>query len=167
MRALAVCLVLISQSLLACASQASSKDQFASVSCAFDDGKEIKIQYNSSPPKHGTEFREGQRWQPGGSLMILFTQTVLTVGNSVIPEGAYSLYVIPEKQKWTLIVNKSVTPNSKYDPAQDLVRVPMPTGEIGQALKEPKLTFAHIAPKQCNLRLYYENTGAWAEFREK
>jgi Protein of unknown function (DUF2911) len=167
MRGLAIFVALISQSLLASASQATSGGKSASISCAFDDGKEIKIQYNSSSAKHGEEFREGKLWEPGGSPMILFTQTALTLANSLIPEGAYSLYVIPEKQKWTLILNKSVTPSNKYDAAQDLVRAPMPTGEIEQALKQPKLAFAHIAAKQCNLRLYYENTGGWAEFREK
>jgi Protein of unknown function (DUF2911) len=112
--AYAICLVLISQSLLASATQAPASDKSASISCAFDDGKEIRIQYENSPAKHGEEFREKKLWEPGGSPMILFTQTALTLGNSNIPEGAYSLYVIPEKQKWMLIVNKNVTPNSKY-----------------------------------------------------
>ena len=99
--------------------------------------------------------------------MVLFTQTALTLGNSQIPEGAYSLYVIPEKENWTLVVNKNVAAGSKYDEKQDLVRAPMQSGEIDNPLKQPKVVFAHVAPKQCNMRLYYEKTGAWVEFKER
>jgi hypothetical protein len=97
----------------------------------------------------------------------LFTQTALTLGNSEIPPGAYSLYVIPAKENWSLVVNKNVTPDSKYDAAQDLARTSIETGELGNPLKQPKVAFAHIGPKQCNMRLYYEKTGTWAEFHEK
>lgn len=98
--------------------------------------------------------------------MILFTQSAVDLGSSVIPEGAYSLYVIPEKHTWTLVVNRNVITGHKYDERQDLVRAPMQIGEI-DIVKQPKVVFAHVAPKQCNMRLYYEQTGAWAEFQER
>ncbi len=99
--------------------------------------------------------------------MFLFTQTALTLGSSVIPEGAYRLYIIPEKQIWTLVLNKNVNAGSKYDETQDLVRSPMQIGEAESLYKQPNLAFAHVGPKQCNMRLYYEKTGSWAEFHEK
>jgi hypothetical protein len=85
----------------------------------------------------------------------------------VTPDGAYSLYVIPEKQSWTLVVNRNVTPGSKYDEKQDLVRVPMQIGEVEDTFEQPQVAFAQVGPKQCNMRLYYEKVGTWAEFREK
>lgn len=168
MRVLAICLVFASQ--LAHPSvgqQGASTNQPAEVSCAFDDGKQMKVQYNNSPAKSEEELHKGKVWGPGGSPMVLFTQTALTLGNSQIPEGAYSLYVIPEKENWTLVVNKNVAAGSKYDEKQDLVRAPMQSGEIDNPLKQPKVAFAHVAPKQCNMRLYYEKTGAWVEFKER
>ncbi len=99
--------------------------------------------------------------------MFLFTQTALTLGSSVIPAGAYSLYIIPEKHAWTLVVNRNVVAGSKYDEKQDLGRAAMQIGENEDSVKQAQIALAHIAPKQCNLRVYYEKAGAWAEFREK
>jgi hypothetical protein len=168
MRWLAICFVLISQlTLLSASQQAFSAGQPAEVSCTFDDGKTIKVQYDNSPGKHADEFRYKKLWEPGGSAMFLFSQTALTLGSSLIPEGAYRIYVIPEKRTWTLVVNRSVDAGSKYDEARDVARTPMEIGEAESVYKQPDIALAHIGPKQCNMRLYYEKTGGWAEFHEK
>ena len=167
MRMFALCLVLVSQLTLPGVSQQAVSDQAAPVICTFDDGKQMKIQYNNSPAKGEEGLHRGKLWEPGGSPMILFTQTTVTLGGSVIPEGAYSLYVIPEKQNWTLVVNRNVTTGAKYDEKEDVARAPMQIGEIDSPVKQPQVVFAHMTPKQCNMRLYYEQTGAWAEFRER
>jgi hypothetical protein len=168
MRLFPIFVVLVSQMTIPSFSQqAASTAQPATVSCTFDDGKQMKVQYNKSPAKREEELQQGKLWEPGGSPMILFTQTVLSLGNSQIPAGAYSLYVIPEKENWTLVVNKNVAAGSKYDEKQDLVRAPMQVGEIGNPVEGTKVAFAHVAPKQCNMRLYHEKAGAFAEFHER
>jgi Protein of unknown function (DUF2911) len=168
MRVFVTCLVLVSQlTPVAISQQAASTAKRAEAVCTFADGKQIKVEYNSPPAKREEDFHEGKLWEPGGSPMFLFTSTPLTLGSSVIPDGAYSLYVIPAKQNWTLVVNRNVTAGSKYDGKQDLVRVPMPLGETNETSKQPRVAFAQVGPKQCNLRLYYEKVGTWAEFRER
>lgn len=77
------------------------------------------------------------------------------------------MYIIPEKENWTLIVNRNATAGSKYEESQDLVRAPMQVGQTDSPVKTVQVAFAHVAPKECNLRLYYETSGAWAEFLEK
>jgi hypothetical protein len=99
--------------------------------------------------------------------MILFTQTELTINKVDIAPGAYSLWFIPDKKNWTMVVNKNVKADSPYDQAQDLVREPMEVGELPQPSKQPDLGFAHMASKTCNLRIYYGRTGAWADVNEK
>jgi hypothetical protein len=99
--------------------------------------------------------------------MILFTQTALVLGNSTIPAGAYSLYILPEKHNWTLVVNRDITANAKYDDMHDLARAPMQIGQIDTPIKSPEVSFVHMASRQCNLRVYYEQSGAWADFQEK
>ncbi|MGH9502865.1 MAG: DUF2911 domain-containing protein [Terriglobales bacterium] len=99
--------------------------------------------------------------------MLLFTQTDLSLGKAEIPTGAYSMYVIPGKKTWTLVVNKNVTAGSPYDERQDLVRVPAEVGHLGQPVKRFQLAFGHVAPKQCNLRINYGRSGTWVEFMEK
>ena len=167
MRTLAICLALVSQlTLRGVSQQAPSTGQRAEVFCTFDDGKQVKVEYSNSAAKRVEEFHNGKIWEPGGLPMFLFTEAALTVGGSVISEGAYSLYVIPEKRNWTLVVNRNTTATGKYDEKQDLVRAPMEIGE-SRPVEQVRVALAHMAPKQCNLRLYYKTTGAWAEFHEK
>ncbi|MGA7634536.1 MAG: DUF2911 domain-containing protein [Terriglobales bacterium] len=168
-RTLAVCVLLVSQLTIRGVSQpAPASSQSAEAVCTFDDGKQLKVEYHDSTAKGPEKFHDGKIWEPGGSPMFLFTQAPLGLAGSVIPEGAYSLYVIPEKNSWTLVVNRNVAAtNVKYDEQQDLVRAPMGIGQIHKPIKPAQIAFDHIAPKQCNLRLYYETTGAWAELHEK
>ena len=99
--------------------------------------------------------------------MWLFTQAALSVGTSEIPIGAYSMYIIPDKKDWILIVNKNVSAARDYYEYEDLARIRMPLGQLSEPQKEVDLFFGHVAPKQCNLRIYYGQSGAWAEFKEQ
>jgi hypothetical protein len=101
------------------------------------------------------------------SPITLFTATALTLNNSPIPTGAYSIYVIPNKKDWTLIVNKNVTAGAPYDEKLDVARAPMELGEVDSPPKQLEASFAHTAPKACSIRLYYGKIGAFAEFNEK
>ena len=132
--------------------------------CTFADGGQVSVRYEPTPV-HGDRPAEGRVWSAGESPMYLFTTTVLKAGDTQIPVGAYSLYVIPLKSQWTLVVNKDVT-SKKYDAQQDIARLPMDLGSLDAAEKNVQLLFAHVAPKQCSLRLYYGKTGAWAVFSE-
>jgi hypothetical protein len=139
--------------------------QAASVACTFQDGREISLRYDGGASVKKADLSSGKMWTPGEKPMLLFTQAELSIGNSQIPVGAYSLYLIPGKDHWTLVVNKKVD-KGEYDAQQDLVRVPMDEGQISNP--QPfSLVFAHVAPKQCNLRIYQGKTGAWTEFHEK
>jgi hypothetical protein len=145
--------------------QKTSPNSATSV-CTFADGNQISVQYNPEPV-NDRGFRAGEVWTPGGSPMILFTQTALSAGNSEIPIGAYSIYVIPNKPQWTLIVNKNVSAGSKYDPVQDILRTTMQSGDLSEPAKVVQVVFAHIAPKECNMRIYRAKKGVWASFMEK
>ena len=170
MRTLAICIILIAPSLLltaAIAQQGESNRESATAVCDFDDGQEITLKYNGSAMNSKDEPRNGKVWLPGGSPMTMFTQVALTLHGTEIPVGAYSMYVIPGKKEWTLIVSKNVTDADKYDEKQDVARAPMEIGEVNSPPKRLQASFAHSAPKVCSIRLYYEKTGAFAEFNEK
>jgi hypothetical protein len=89
------------------------------------------------------------------------------INNVEIAPGAYSIWLIPDKKNWTLVVNKNVKPGATYDQADDLVREPMEIGQLPSPTKQPDLGFAHMAPKRCNLRVYYGRVGTWADLEEK
>ncbi|MGH9513407.1 MAG: DUF2911 domain-containing protein [Terriglobales bacterium] len=143
--------------------QHNAQPQSVTAECNFDDGKQVSIEYN---PGKGEDFHNGKVWEPGGSPMILFTSAPLVVGSSTIEPGAYSVYTIPDKKDWTLIINKNVKPGSKYDASQDLAHASMETGEIDQAEKELQVSFAHMAPKDCSIRMYMGKVGAFTDLKE-
>lgn len=130
-------------------------------SCDFADGNQVTMQYS---PKVKEEPRNGRVWSPG---ITLFVQTPLVLGGSQIPLGAYTVYLIPDKKNWTLLVNKNVTVGASYNSAQDIAHAQMDIGEIPDPVKQLQVSFAHMSPKQCSLRVYYEKTGAFVDFMEK
>ena len=166
MRVLAICIVLLSQFCLA-QNESTPQDNRATAYCDFDDGQEVSVRYSNVPATSKDEPRNGRVWMPGGSAMTLFTGTGLTVDHTEIPAGAYSVYVIPNKKEWTLIVNKNVNSMGTYDEKQDVARVPMELGEVESPPKQLQVSFAHSSPKVCSIRLYYEKTGAFADLEEK
>jgi Protein of unknown function (DUF2911) len=168
MRASAICIVILGQVLVANAAFAQQKDADANTAtafCDFDDNQEISVRYNTTVSKD--EPRNGKVWLPGGGPLTLFAGAPVSLNNSAIPVGAYSIYVIPNRKDWTLVVNKNVTPGAAYDQAQDVARGPMELGEVSSPPGQLQVSFAHVGPKQCNIRLYYGKVGAFADFVEK
>ncbi|OLE14549.1 MAG: hypothetical protein AUG89_01460 [Acidobacteria bacterium 13_1_20CM_4_56_7] len=129
--------------------------------CNFTDGNQVTIQYH---PTVKEEPRNGRVWSPG---ITLYVQTPLKLGGSEIPLGAYTIYLTPDRKNWTITVNKNVTAGTAYNSAQDVAHAPMEVGEIPEPTKQLQLSFAHMAPKQCSLRVYYQKTGAFVDFMEQ
>jgi hypothetical protein len=163
--ALVVTQVFLISPLSALAQQNDSNS--ATAFCDFTDGQEVSIRYSTTPSSPKDEPHNGKVWMPGGEAITLFTNTPLTLNNSAIPTGAYTVYVIPNKKDWTLIVNKNVNVGAPYDEKQDLARSPMELGEVNSTPKQLEASFAHVSDKVCSIRLYYGKTGAFAEFNEK
>lgn len=145
---------------LAISARAFSQDTQTTY-CDFADGNQVSIQYS---PTVKEQPRNGRVWSPG---ITLYVQTPLTLGGAQIGLGAYSVHLIPDRKNWTLIVNKGVAAGSAYNAAEDVARGPMDIGEIPEPTKALQLSFAHMAPKQCSVRVYYQKTGAFADFMEK
>lgn len=98
--------------------------------------------------------------------MTLFTEAQLALGDSVIPVGAYTLYPIPAKDHWALVVNKNVTPGAPYDEKQDVARGQMETAEVDQPSDALEVAFAHVGAR-CTLRIYMGKTASFADFTAK
>jgi Protein of unknown function (DUF2911) len=135
--------------------------QNAQTYCNFEDGNQVTIQYNPTPKE---EPRNGRVWGPG---ITLYVQTPLLLGSTEIPLGAYTIFLIPDRKNWTIIVNKNVTAGAPYDASQDIAKAPMDIGELPEPTKQLQLSFAHMGAKQCNLRVYYQKAGAFVDFFEK
>lgn len=144
---------------------ASCAAQSATASCNLDDGRQVYIRYNPVTTK-SERAQNGKPWAPGGAPMTLFTEADLTLGGSSIPTGAYTVYPIPAKDKWTLAVNKNVTAGAPYDEKQDLARVAMETDQVPEPSETLEVAFAHYGSK-CTLRIYFGKVASFADFMVK
>jgi Protein of unknown function (DUF2911) len=162
-----LCVVLLSAFPLAIstAQQPAADAQSMTSYCSFADDNQVSLQYSTW---HKDEPQNGKVWIPGGSAPVLFVQTPLVLGNVQIPVGGYTVYIIPGKKNWTLIVSKNVNVGAKYDEAQDLVRATMDTAPLPDSAAALHVSFEHSAPKTCGLRFDYGKTAAFgADFQEK
>jgi len=136
----------------------------STTTCNLDDGRQVYVRYN--PVNAKEKITNGKPWTPGGAPMTLFTEAQLSLGTSMIPIGAYSVYPIPAHDHWTLAVNKNVTPGAAYDEKQDIARSPMETLQVAQPNDMLEVAFAHVGTR-CTLRIYIGKTASFADFNAK
>jgi hypothetical protein len=159
-------LLLLSVIALLTAAPGWAANSEATAVCTFTDQTEISVRYNPVSTKENPRMQNGKVWAPGGSPLVLFTQSELSVNNVSLPVGAYSLYLIPGKD-WTLVVNRNVSLGSAYEEKQDLVRARMESAKLGSPADHLTISFGRIAPKQCEMRVYYAQSGTWTTLAEK
>ncbi len=139
--------------------------------CNFDDQKQLVVEYQriTLNPKKPTlaQVPFGKVWAPGGKPLTLFTNTPVEVGSRNLPIGAYTMFVIPTSKQWTLIVSKSTDMSGAYKDQDDLVRIPMGSGELPSPQEEINVAFEHIAPGECNLRLDLDKAGHFVTFQKR
>ena len=170
MRAFLVCAVLLSSATmfsLRSLGQSSDSSQAESAICAFEDGKQLTARYNSIATAHSDGPPVGKVLIPGGSAMTFFTETDLLLGQTTIPTGGYTMYLIPAKKEWTLIVSRNTSIDAKYDDKQDLARAQMETGQLSSPAEKLSLYFGHTGPKKCEINIDFGKTRGWVSFAEK
>ena len=145
----------------------------ASAECKFADGKSIKSDYSSPRMKGRKVFGElvpyGQVWRAGANEATTFvTNTNLTVGGKEIPAGSYTIFTVPNADKWTLIVNKKTGEWGvpyKWE-SDELLRTDMKVSKLDSPLENYTISF-HGHGDVCMMHLNWETTSATAEFKEK
>jgi len=83
----------------------------ATAQCALANGKNITVDYSSPRAKgrkvYGGLVPYGEVWRAGANEATTFVTTAdLMVGGTHVPAGSYTLYVIPNAEKWTLVISK-------------------------------------------------------------
>jgi hypothetical protein len=97
------------------------------------NGKELSITYGR-PYLKGREFGKdvapyGKVWRLGAdeATKLTLTSAARVQGGPELPAGSYSLWAIPGKEKWRLIVNKGADVwGTDHDPSQDVARFDLP-----------------------------------------
>lgn len=124
----------------------------------------IKLLY-SRPAKKGREVfgvleQFGKVWRLGANecTEICFNKAV-TIGTKRIKPGKYSLFAIPNKESWTIIVNKQTDRWGAftYDQANDVVRVEAPVTKLDKAIEVFSVVFTE-AVNSTNMVMAWDTT---------
>lgn len=80
-------------------------------------------------------------WRTGANLATQLTAELdITIGSAFIPRGIYSLFSIPTRTGWKLVVSKQALQwGTEYDPAQDLARIDLRSRTLAEPIES--LTF--------------------------
>ena len=64
-------------------------------------------------------------WRTGANLATqLSTEVDMTIGNTFVPRGVYSLFSLPTRNGWKLVISKEVLQwGTDYDPSKDFARI--------------------------------------------
>jgi hypothetical protein len=146
---------------------AESQQSQESAFCAFEDGRQITAHYEAVPAGRAEGPPTGKVWMPSNKAWTLFTESDLMLGNTAIPTGAYTMYLLPAKKEWTLIVSRNTTVEAKYDEKQDLARAPMEIGELSNPAENLSFYFGHTGPRKCEINVDFGKLRGWVEFRQK
>lgn len=139
----------------------------ATAKCDLPGGKSITVDYSSPRVKGRKIFGSdiapyGKEWRTGANEATTFVTTAdLMVGGKHVPAGSYTLFTVPDKDKWVLIVSKKTGEwGIPYPGADsDLLRVDMTAGATPALVENFTIAFDKSA-KGCTLRLEWENTRA-------
>lgn len=145
------------------AAEAGTQD----TTCTFQDGKQITIRYPEVQYSPKNEPQDGRAWMPDNKPIYLFSQANLSLSGKTVPPGAYSIYMVPNRKDWTIVVNKDVAKGATYNPTENLGKVQAQVGELPDAAKGLTLYFGHVAPKTCTLRVDFGKQRAYGDFTEQ
>ncbi|HEV7387850.1 MAG TPA: DUF2911 domain-containing protein [Gemmatimonadaceae bacterium] len=64
-------------------------------------------------------------WRTGANMATqLSTEVDMTIGNTFVPRGVYTLFSLPTRNGWKLVISKEVMQwGTDYDPSKDFARI--------------------------------------------
>ena len=111
----------------------------------------------------------GQVWRTGANEATTFvTDAGLSIGGKDIPGGSYTIFTVPNQDKWQLIVNKKNAEWGipyKYE-ADELGRFDMSVSKTPGPVENFTISF-HEMGDGCHMYMDWENTRATIEISEK
>jgi Protein of unknown function (DUF2911) len=141
--------------------------------CSFDNGKSIRVQYSSPRAKgrkiFGGLVPYGEVWRSGANDATTFvTDTDLSIAGKEIPAGSYTLFTVPNPEKWTLIISKKTDEWGTPYPGEgdDELRADMRVSKLDAPVENLTIAFAK-SDGGCVMQLKWEKTEASVRLKEK
>ena len=145
----------------------------ASASCDVGGGKTITTDYSSPRMKgrkiYGDLVPFGEIWRTGANEATTFvTSTDIVVGGTKVPAGSYTIFTLPNADKWSLVISKGTGEwGTNYPgPDKDLARVDMKVSKLPSPVENFTIAYDKTATG-CTLRLDWETTRAAVDIATK
>jgi hypothetical protein len=144
-----------------------------SATCDLGGGKTLKTDYSSPRMKGRKIFGElvpyGKVWRTGANEATTFvTSSDVTVGGRDVPAGSYTLFTIPNEDKWTLIINKKTGEWGipyKYE-SDELARVDMEVSKLPSPVEDFTISYEKSGDG-CMMHIDWDTTRASVEIKAK
>jgi len=134
------------------------------------EGKKIRVDYGA-PSMRGRKVMGGlvpygEVWCAGANdATTLTTDADLEIAGLRVPKGSYTLWAIPGKTDWTLIVNKQTGQwHTEYSEDRDLGRVKISVKSLPAAVERFRIEVTSAGGNKGTLALIWETTEAFAPF---
>jgi Protein of unknown function (DUF2911) len=145
----------------------------ANATCDLPNGKTITVDYSSPRAKgrkiYGGLVPYGEVWRAGANEATTFVTTAdVTVGGKEVPAGSYTMFAIPNPDKWTLIISKKTGEWGIPYPGEgsDFARVEMKVSKLPSHVEDFTIAFEKSGAG-CEMRLDWETTRASIAIAEK
>lgn len=144
-----------------------------SASCDLGGGKTIKTDYSSPRMKgrkiYGGLVPYGEVWRTGANDATTFvTSADVMVGGKTVPAGSYTIFTVPNADKWTLIINKKTGEWGipyKYE-SDELARVDMKVSPLSSPMENFTISYEKSG-SGCTLNMDWEKTRASVDIAAK
>jgi len=145
----------------------------ASATCDLGGGKNIKTDYSSPRMKgrkiYGELVPYGKVWRTGANEATTFVASSdVVVGGKTVPAGSYTLFTVPNADKWTLIINKKTGEWGipyKYE-SDELARVDMKVSKLPSPMENFTISYEKSG-NGCTLQMDWESTRASVDITAK
>jgi hypothetical protein len=155
-----------------CLAQGGKPSPAASTSCDLGGGKTIKTDYSSPRMKgrkiYGGLVPFGAIWRTGANEATTFvTSADVVVGGTTVPAGSYTIFTVPNADKWSLVISKGTGEWGTEYPGKDkdLARVDMKVSKV-PSMENFTITYEK-AGSGCSLQMDWETTRASVDISAK
>lgn len=126
---------------------------------------DITVKYNRPSVKGRVIFGDlvqyGEIWRTGANESTKITVSDdVSIGGVKVPSGTYALYTIPNKDEWTVILNKNLNlwGTGGYTEADDVARFKVKPVTLASPVETFTINIADNTTNAANIELAWENT---------
>jgi hypothetical protein len=111
---------------------------------------------------------KGKVWRTGANESTVITlSNDVSINGTAVAAGTYSIYTIPQGEKWAIIINSKLSWGTQYDKAMDVARISVPATTGNDAVEWFTICFSDLSDTSATMNLRWGDTIAAAPITAK